>query len=162
MGEYEKGPWPDDEWVDEKEITVSPEFCNFSIAKVAVGEQTGEGAGLEGGALLIEFEDLAATLWRVTVEDDKGVWHRMETPRRVRIEVAGGSERLNMEKSINFISEHLNGQYPLPNWFDPFSPEMFKAELDAYKKAGLLDEGMETRELLDILQMQKEAQQQWH
>lgn len=43
MAKYEKGPWPDDEWLDEEEITVSPEFCNFSIAKVAVGEREGTG-----------------------------------------------------------------------------------------------------------------------
>lgn len=68
MGEYEKGPWPDDEWVDEKDICVSPDFNDYSVANVAVGEREGTGCndGLEGGALLVEFKDNAATGWRVT------------------------------------------------------------------------------------------------
>lgn len=158
MEKYEKGPWPDDEWLDEKEITVSPEFCDFSLANVAVGEREGTGCndGLEGGALLTEFKNIGATSWRITVQDDDGEWYRFTTPTRVRIEVAGASEVRNMKKSFDFIREHIR---TTPNWFDPFSPEMFKAKLDEYKKAGLLDEGMETRELLDILKMQKEAEQ---
>lgn len=156
MEEYEKSPWSDGNWVDKKDICVSPEFENVTFARVAVGERDGEGYhdGLEGGALFVEFEDTSATNWRVTVQDYDGKWYGCDTPRRVRIEVAGCSEVENLKKSFDFISEHL-GQ--LPNWFDPFSPEMLKAKLDEYKKAGLLDEGMETRELLDILQMQEEA-----
>lgn len=45
MAKYEKGPWPDDEWVDEKDICVSPDFNDYSVANVAVGER--EGTGLQ-------------------------------------------------------------------------------------------------------------------
>lgn len=43
MAKYEKGPWPDDEWLDEKDICVSPDFNDYSVANVAVGEREGTG-----------------------------------------------------------------------------------------------------------------------
>lgn len=153
--DYEKfvnGPYPDD-WVFKYDVHTSPDFIGASVAYAAYGNRigTGHNNGLEGGAQLIELGDVADTCWRITVQDENGDWHRIENPRRVRIEVAGSSEVTNLRDCIAWLDQQLS-----PVVWDPSNLQF---EERVYKQYGLLDKGKETSQLIKLLKLRKKERE---
>lgn len=152
---YEKfvnGPYQDD-WVYKYNVHMSPDFIGASVAYAAYGNRlgTGHNNGLEGGAQLIELGDLSATCWRVTVQDENGDWHRIDNPRRVRIEVAGSSEVTNLRDCIAWLDQKLS----LVVW----DPSYLQFEERVYKQYGLLDKGKEISQLIKLLKLRKKERE---